>query len=317
MITRTTIILKITIFTLYAFSLFADTIVWDFNDVGLGSIPDGWQTMSGETSPNGATVTSDGSPTVTWEAVEDATSPDTAADNRVMAVTKHNGSVYAHGHHCWTNEIEFSDGTIEVDMVGRDTEKGHMGVSFRIKDNKTFYAIRFQAANGDLQTIDVNDGNIQYRTSQASTNLQGFDTWRKLKVEVAGNNIKVSVNGQQYIDYTDTSDPITEAGGVGLFARGDVSIVSFDRLTVSGDDITSINQYLPNIVMEQMYNQKSSVVMVYNIRGQLLGILGGDHTSPFDFFIRGNSALHAKPARGIFILSEKQPGRHISVISVK
>jgi hypothetical protein len=273
--------------------------------------------MSGESSPNGATVTHDGSPTVTWEAVEDATSPDTAADNRVMAMTEHSGSVYAHGHHCWTNQIEFSDGTIEVDMVGRDTEKGHMGVSFRIKDHKTFYAIRFQAANGDLQTIDVNNGNIQYRTSQASTNFQGFDTWRKLKVEVKGNNIKVSVNDQQFIDYTDTSDPITEAGGVGLFARGDVSIVSFDRLTVSGDDITSINQHIPTIVMEQMYNQKSTVVSVYNFRGQLLGILGGDHTSSSDFFIRGNSALHAKPARGIFILSEKQSGRHISAINVK
>lgn len=317
MIIRTSVILKITIFTLYAFSLFADTIVWNFNDVDLGSIPHGWQTMSGESSPNGATVTSDGSPTVKWEAVEDATSPDTAADNRVLAMTGHNGSVYADGHHCWTNEIEFSDGTIEVDMVGRDTEKGHMGVSFRIKDHKTFYAIRFQAANGDLQTIDVNNGNIQYRTSSASTDLQGFDTWRKLKVEVAGNNIKVSVNGQQYIDYTDTSDPITEAGGVGLFSRGEVSIVSFDRLTVSGDDITSVNQYLPDIVMEQMNNQRPSLVTIYNVRGQLLGIPGGDHTSPSDFFIRGNSALHAKPARGVFILSEKQSGRHIAVISVK
>lgn len=302
---------------MYSLSLFADTVVWDFNDVELGSIPDGWQTMSGESSPNGATVTHDGSPTANWEAVEDATSPDTAADNRVMAMTEHNGSVYAHGHHCWTNEIEFTDGTIEVDMVGRDTEKGHMGVSFRIKDHKTFYAIRFQAANGDVQTIDVNDGQIQYRTSSASTDLQGFDTWRKLKVEVEGNNIKVSVNDQQYLDYTDDSDPITEAGGVGLFSRGDVSIVSFDRLSVTADDITSVNPYLPNTIIKQIDNQNPSVVAAYNARGQILGILQVDHRSPSGFSFTGNSLFRTRLAQGFFILSKKRTGCSKEIINIK
>jgi len=38
--------------------------------------------------------------------------------NRVLAVTGNNGA-YADGHHCWTDDVVFADGTIEVDLVGR------------------------------------------------------------------------------------------------------------------------------------------------------------------------------------------------------
>ncbi|MFC1584537.1 family 16 glycoside hydrolase [Fibrobacterota bacterium] len=280
----------VTAFTVCSIALFAGTLVWDFEDVELGAIPDGWQAMSGESSPSGAAVTTDGSATVTWEAIEDATAPDATDENRVMAVTGHSGSVYEHGHHCWTDEIEFSDGTLEVYLVGRDTERGHMGVSFRISDHNTFYAVRLQAANGDLQTIDVKDGNIEYRTSSVATGFEGPDTWHKLTVEVAGNNIIVSVDDEQFIDYTDETDPITESGGVGLFSRGDVSIVSFDDFSVTADNIVAVKPR-PGMFFKQRGGRNSPIMAIYDARGRFLGI--------------GNSVVYQIPAPGVFFISEK------------
>jgi len=222
-------------------SLFADTRVWDFNDIEPGSTPAGWKIMSAESSPSNATVDHDGTPTVTWAAKEVTTVPGASEGNMVMSLTAHNGSSYEYGHHCWTDELEFSDGTIEVDMAAHDGKKGHMGIAFRIQDKNTYYAIRFQSNNGDVQTIDVKDGVIQYRTSSTRVaSLAGYDIWRKLKVVVEGANIKVFVDDQQYLDYTDDTDPITAAGGFGLFSRGDVSLVSFDNFSVTAENIASV-----------------------------------------------------------------------------
>jgi hypothetical protein len=55
-------------------------------------------------------------------------------------------------------------------------------------------------------------------------------------VEVAGATIKAYLNNVLKWSGTDTN-PITEAGGVGAYSRGDVALVAWDNFTVTGEGI--------------------------------------------------------------------------------
>jgi hypothetical protein len=66
--------------------------------------------------------------------------------------------------------------------------------------------------------------------------LKGANKRVNLKVEVSGAASKAYLNGVLKWSVTDPN-PLTEAGGVGAYSRGDVALVSWDNFTVTGDGV--------------------------------------------------------------------------------
>ena len=225
-------ILLLAVFIIVTVAYSAETRVYNFDDLTTGSIPEGWKVMSGFTS--GFKVEEgDGSPKVTFKAVEDAGAPGAKQGNKVIKMAEHHGSIYEHGHHLWTDEISFTDGILEVDMMAHSGPiRGHCGIAFRIQDQKNFFAVRFHTSGGNVATSKVKDGKIEWAKKKANTNVKGYDKWYHFKIVVKGANTKVFLDDIQYLDYTDPN-PITAAGGVGLYSRGDTSLVSFDNFKIT------------------------------------------------------------------------------------
>ncbi len=210
------------------------SITYDFDDVALGEIPEGFEMLSVRSNRGQNSTDAPTTPTSEYQAVEDESAPNAESGNRVMKVEPTNNPLYEHAHILWTDELDFTDGIVQVDLKATDNQKGHGGVVWRFQDHTNYYAVRYQNMNGDVRIIRVKDGQVSWESTPSHTAPTDFDQWRTLRVEVEGNNIRVYIDDVQFIDFTD-DNPGSDAGGVGLFARGDVSIVSFDNLTVSGN----------------------------------------------------------------------------------
>lgn len=214
--------------------LVAGSITWDFDSTPLNTSPAGWKTTSAATS-GAPVVVGDGAATVKYLAVVDATAPAAGPNNRVIRLDNTKTAEYGAGHHLWTDGPSLADGTIECDIKAEDTKKGNGGLSFRMKDHKTFYAVRLQlSGKPGIALFKVKDGRILSRHDYgrhtcircwqvvpASCHFQ----WRQYH--------KAAVDGKEYMDFTDLDDPIRTAGGVGLFARGNESIICWDNLAVT------------------------------------------------------------------------------------
>jgi len=218
----------------FAASAGAGSTNWTFDNLPLNASPAGWKTMSATTS-GAPKVTSDGRPTVEYLVVKNASVPGADADNRIVRVDDTQTTDYGAGHHLWTDAASFLDGTIECFIMAEDTKKGNGGLSFRIKDHRTFYAVRLQmSGEPGIMLFKVKDGNIIRTGAKASgTPSLGSGKWFKLTIAMAGANIRVAIDGREFLNFTDSNDPIMTAGGVGLFARGNESIICWDNLKVT------------------------------------------------------------------------------------
>ena len=210
------------------------TVKFSFDDVATNSIPAGWAVMSALTG-----APADPTPHVVFQVVADATAPGAAAGNKVLKLTEHTTPVYDDSNHCWTKAIQFRDGTLSADIMASDSKKGHCGFSFRIKDHKNFYGLRYSLIEGNISLFRVKDGVGLPVTGTAVTiedALKGTNKWVNLKVEVTGARIQAYLNNVLKWSATDTN-PLNEAGGVGAYSRGDVALVSWDNFTVTGEGV--------------------------------------------------------------------------------
>jgi len=211
----------------------AETRTWRFDDLKPGAIPAQWKTMSAWSSA-GRPIEGDCPAHATFEAVGIAGPSGAAQGNQALKLTRKSDAIYDDGHHCWTKEVNFTNGTISADVRAEDTAKGHCGLAFRIQDHKNYYAVRYSIVQGDLALVRVKNGQAVWdKAAKVSTgDAKGAKKWFNLKVEVTGNTIVASIDGKPLLRYTD-ADPLTAAGGIGLFSRGNESVVLWDNLTVA------------------------------------------------------------------------------------
>jgi len=180
----------------------ADTV--GFDQENIGALPAGWI----------AGVTGRGSPQ--WAVIADPKAPS------APHVLQQSGS----GTFPWCvkKDTSLADGFVEVKfkpISGREDQAG--GVVWRWKDGDNYYVARANALENNVSL---------YYTSQGKRNTLKYveapvlaNAWHTLRVEFAGQRIRVALNGTWYIDLEDGH--ITGAGAVGLWTKAD-SVTAFD-----------------------------------------------------------------------------------------
>lgn len=185
----------------------AETISFDQDRTG--ALPPGWK--SG--------VTGKGSPRWTVEKDETAPSPPN--------VLKQSGS----GTFPWCVKTDASieNGSVEVKfkpISGNEDAAG--GLVWRWKDGDNYYVARANALENNVSLYHTTNGRrstIKYVNAPVAKNR-----WHTLKVEFAGQSIRVALDGKVYIAEDD--DHISGAGAVGVWTKAD-SVTAFDDFSYS------------------------------------------------------------------------------------
>jgi hypothetical protein len=139
------------------------------------------------------------------------------------------------------NGLEFSNGTIEVELAGAPAQgapegaRGFVGIAFRVQpDEKTFDAFYLRPTNGRADDQERRNHATQYISHPAWTwsrfrqetpgRYESYvdlvpNEWTKLKIEVAGNKARLYVNDQPQpvLIVNDVKSGPDARGGVALW----------------------------------------------------------------------------------------------------
>lgn len=190
---------------------------FNFDQTPVGGLPSGW--VIAATNPKG--------PLAEWQVKAD---PVAVSAPQVLTITRtqdNSDSVY---NLCWTPQVSFLDGAIEVNVradSGVSDQGG--GLIWRAQDTHNYYIARFNPLENDLRLYFVKAG---IRSQLAAATITGIKPgeWFHLKITHQGEAIAAYVNGKQYLEKTDQT--FLRAGGVGLWSKTDAAS-SFDDLLVS------------------------------------------------------------------------------------
>ena len=125
---------------------------------------------------------------------------------------------------CVHKSASLTDGFVEVKFraeKGREDQAG--GVLWRWQDGDNYYVARANALENNVSLYYTTAGRrntIKYVDSPVPANV-----WHTLRVEFAGSQIRVVLNGKTYIDFKDSH--IAGAGTVGVWTKAD-SVTLFD-----------------------------------------------------------------------------------------
>jgi hypothetical protein len=128
---------------------------------------------------------------------------------------------------CVLRGSSVENGFIEVKfkpLEGREDQAG--GVVWRWKDGDNYYVARANALENNVSLYYTASGRrntLKYVDAPVPRNV-----WHTLRVEFAGSQIRVALDGKTYIDFKDSH--IGGAGSVGLWTKAD-SVTSFDDFT--------------------------------------------------------------------------------------
>lgn len=175
-----------------------------FDQAKPGALPQGWTgTQSGEGKPVWAVVTDDSAPS----------KPN---------VLKQSGN--ASYPLAILDSSALKDGFVEVKfkpVAGEDDQAG--GVVWRYKDAGNYYVARANSLEGNVRIYHFLNGK---RTQFKGLNLPvATGQWHTLRVEFAGSQFKVSLNGKSMFEAEDATHK--DAGKVGLWTKAD-SVTLFD-----------------------------------------------------------------------------------------
>ena len=125
---------------------------------------------------------------------------------------------------CVKKSVSIADGFVEVKfkpLEGREDQAG--GVVWRWKDSDNYYVARANALENNVSLYYTENGSrntIIYIDAPVAAKL-----WHTLRIDFAGKQIKVTLDGKLYIDVE--HDRFTNAGAVGVWTKAD-SVTAFD-----------------------------------------------------------------------------------------
>jgi len=182
----------------------------NFDQASPGSVPPGWT----------CGVTGRGSPV--WK-VE----PDPSAPSKPNVLKQSGSGTFPW---CVKKTVSIADGYVEVKfkpLSGREDQAG--GRVWRWKDGDNYYIARANALENNVSLYHTENGHrltIKYVDAPVVRSQ-----WHTLRVDFAGQAIKVSLDGKQFIAVADTH--ISGAGAVGVWAKAD-SVTEFDDFAFGG-----------------------------------------------------------------------------------
>src|SRR6266498_2135187 len=171
--------------------------------------------------PNGFTQTATGKPQIlNWKIASDN-------GNKVAAQLAKNGGEYFNllvldkpGYQNFTMSVK-------IKAVAGDEDRGG-GLVWRYIDNNNYYIARCNPLEKNFRFYRVVNGNRKQLKS-VKTDIGTSGEWFTMTIEMTGNKISCSLNGNKMIEATD--DTYTKAGRVGLWSKADAQSY-FDDLTV-------------------------------------------------------------------------------------
>ncbi len=180
----------------------------------VGSLPAGWK----------VDATNPASLLAKWSVQED---PQAASGDQLLAVKI---SEYNCGtlNLCWTDEIRFLDGVVEVKAragEGRVDQGG--GPIWRAKDGNNYYIARWNPLEDNFRVYYVKDGR-RVQLDSANVDLP-TDEWHTIRIEQEGDRITGYLDGKKHLQAQDST--FSETGGVGLWTKADAASV-FDDFEV-------------------------------------------------------------------------------------
>lgn len=193
------------------------TIYVAFQDTQVGQLPQGWKAEG--TRQKGALAT--------WKVQADSSAP---SKPNVLALTSPNHSSNRTFNLCWTNQIQFKDGQIELSFkaVSGSVDRGG-GPIWRVRDKDNYYVCRANPLEDNLRLYYVKGGRRR-QIATAEDVIIASGKWHTIKVIHEGDHIQCFFNGKKLIDHRD--DTFESTGGVGLWTKADAA-TAFDDFAVT------------------------------------------------------------------------------------
>jgi hypothetical protein len=188
---------------------------WNFDNVVVGQLPDGWKVEG----------TNQRGPLATWQVLDDESAP---SGTRILALNKPNHDSGSTFNICWTDDISFLNGEIEVRfkaITGEEDQGG--GIIWRAQNKSNYYIARYNPREDNFRIYYVRDGKRKTRAS-ARVKLPA-ETWHTMKITHYGEKIEGFLNSKRLLQVSDQT--FAEAGGIGLWTKAD-AVTSFDDMVV-------------------------------------------------------------------------------------
>jgi hypothetical protein len=186
---------------------------WNYD--GSTELPTGWKVEG----------TNQRGPLATWQIVSDKTAPSGENTLTLVAPNHDSGGTF---NLFWTGDVQFLNGTIEVNfkaLKGEEDQGG--GVIWRAQDKDNYYIARFNPLEDNFRIYSVHEGN---RKTLASAKIAfPAGEWHSLKIVQQGNRFQGYLNGKEILE--GESDLFLQSGGVGLWTKAD-AVTSFDNFSV-------------------------------------------------------------------------------------
>jgi hypothetical protein len=194
----------------------AGEVRWAFEDVAAGKLPTGWL----------ADATRRVGPLATWEVAESAGAP---SAKHALSLSYPNHKQYDSFNLCWTPDVRFLDGTLEVSVCARSGKEDQGGgVLWRAQGPNDYYVVRLNPLEANLRLYTVKNGNREMLAS-ADAPAQA-DAWHRIRVDHVGSDIRIALDGKQLIAVKDAT--FAGAGGIGVWTKADAA-TDFDDVVAS------------------------------------------------------------------------------------
>ncbi|MCP4707279.1 MAG: hypothetical protein GY869_01525 [Planctomycetes bacterium] len=189
---------------------------WDFEDVAVGKLPEGWKVeATGQSEPTG-----------TWNVIKNQQAPLAPG---VLALSETNHKQRGVFNICWTDQVNFHEGQIAVFLkaISGQIDQGG-GPIWRVQDRNNYYISRFNPLEDNVSIYYVKDGR-RIMLGYSGT-IEVKDGWHVFKISHLRDEIRAYLDGEMIL-LVNAGNYIPEPGGVGLWTKADAATM-FDNFTV-------------------------------------------------------------------------------------
>jgi hypothetical protein len=189
--------------------------VWRFEHESHGELPVSWRVGATNPAAELAVWSTVGSPA--------------RSGQQALALTDPRGATGQTYNLCWTDEIRFLNGSVEVAVhAGAGEEDQGGGPAWRIRGPNDYYLARWNPLEENFRVYSVAGGK---RTTLDSAEVRADPSaWHTISVRHEGTLIVCSFDEQELLHATDATHQAP--GGVGLWTKADAA-TAFDDLAAT------------------------------------------------------------------------------------